>query len=427
MSAAVITADRLAKRYRIGTREQRADTLASAAAAWLRRPLTNLVRLRALSRFRDGDDADVVWALRDVSFEVEPGATLAVIGRNGAGKSTLLKILSRITPPSSGRAVIRGRVASLLEVGTGFHQELTGRENVYLNGTILGMTKPEVNRKFDEIVAFAEVERFIDTPVKRYSSGMKMRLAFAVAAHLEPEILLIDEVLAVGDIAFQRKCLGKMGSVAREGRTVLFVSHNMAAIRKLCTSAILLEHGRITVRGATDDVVDAYLAAAAECGEAEVELPAGREGAPGRGLRLRFFDREGTPRSRFRLGEPWRVAFDFEVAERVPHVIAAIGIATVDAQPVVTWWSRPADLRPGTYRAEFQCDLPLAACELVCTAGLSSWEQPFYYVPDVGRVAISEAASGDQPVRASGAGLLTSTQRTDIQPLGEPALRTVSA
>ena len=204
-------------------------------------------------------DTRDLWALRDVSFEVQPGEVLGIIGRNGAGKSTLLKILSRITDPTEGRAVLRGRVASLLEVGTGFHPELTGRENIYLNGAILGMKKAEIARKFDEIVAFAEVERFIDTPVKRYSSGMYVRLAFAVAAHLEPEILIVDEVLAVGDAQFQKKCLGKMGDVAKQGRTILFVSHQMQAITTLCTRAIILASGRMTEHGVPRQLVERYL------------------------------------------------------------------------------------------------------------------------------------------------------------------------
>jgi lipopolysaccharide transport system ATP-binding protein len=208
-------------------------------------------------------DSDDLWALRDVSFEVQPGEVLGIIGRNGAGKSTLLKILSRITEPTSGRAIIRGRVASLLEVGTGFHPELTGRENIFLNGAILGMKKAEIARKFDEIVAFAEVERFIDTPVKRYSSGMYVRLAFAVAAHLEPEILVLDEVLAVGDASFQKKCLGKMNEVAKHGRTVLFVSHNMAAIRALCTRVLLLNRGAVLADGDASLVCGQYMDSAA--------------------------------------------------------------------------------------------------------------------------------------------------------------------
>jgi lipopolysaccharide transport system ATP-binding protein len=208
---------------------------------------------------REGDEPGTFWALRDVSFDVQPGEVVGLVGRNGAGKSTLLKLLSRITEPTTGRAVLRGRVASLLEVGTGFHPDLTGRENIYLNGAILGMKRAEIARKFDEIVAFAEIGTFLDTPVKRYSSGMYVRLAFAVAAHLDPEILVIDEVLAVGDAAFQKKCLGKMHHVASTGRTVLFVSHNMGAVQTLCTKAVMLEDGGVAALGDTQSVLSRYL------------------------------------------------------------------------------------------------------------------------------------------------------------------------
>jgi len=259
MSETAIKVEHLSKRYRIGTQDEVHDTFAGALSAFVRSPIKNLRRLRGLSRLEAGEADDIIWALKDVSFEVQRGEVLGIIGRNGAGKSTLLKILSRITEPSSGRAVINGRVSSLLEVGTGFHPELTGRENVYLNGTILGMRKAEIDRKFDEIVDFSGVEKFIDTPVKFYSSGMRVRLAFSVAAHLEPEILLIDEVLAVGDASFQKKCLGKMGDVALGGRTVLFVSHNMAAMRSLCERVILLLDGKIDFIGSAESAINTYL------------------------------------------------------------------------------------------------------------------------------------------------------------------------
>jgi len=244
----------LSKQYEIGKRQNPNSTL--------RETLVDMVRtsLRGFRR-KSKESVSAIWALKDVAFEVVPGEVVAVIGTNGAGKSTLLKILSRITEPTTGRIELYGRVGSLLEVGTGFHSELTGRENIYLNGSILGMRRAEIDRKFDDIVAFAEVETFIDTPVKRYSSGMYVRLAFAVAAHLEPEVLIIDEVLAVGDLAFQKKCLGKIGDVARDGRTVLFVSHSMDTVQNLCSRAILLRDGRIEADGPTAAVVHQYLSA----------------------------------------------------------------------------------------------------------------------------------------------------------------------
>jgi lipopolysaccharide transport system ATP-binding protein len=254
MSHVAIRVDGLGKVYHIRhLRRNRAlrDVIAEAAAAPFR-------RLRHRPEPSDPSD-DWMWALRDVSFEVRRGEVLGVVGGNGAGKSTLLKILSRIVEPTKGSAEIHGRVGSLLEVGTGFHSELSGRENIYLNGAILGMRRAEIARRFDEIVAFAEVERFIDTPVKHYSSGMYMRLAFAVAAHLEPEILIVDEVLAVGDAAFQRKCLGRMEDVAQAGRTVLFVSHNMDAVRRLCTRGVLLQAGQVAAAGETSAVIATYL------------------------------------------------------------------------------------------------------------------------------------------------------------------------
>lgn len=284
MSDIAIRAEGLGKLYRLGRAQERHNTLRDALAAGLQAPL------RRFSRQRNRASAvpdDILWALRDLSFEVKRGAAVGVIGRNGAGKSTLLKLLSRITEPTTGQAEIRGRVGSLLEVGTGFHPELTGRENTYLNGAILGMRRSEIARKFDEIVAFAEIENFLDTPVKRYSSGMYVRLAFAVAAHLEPEILVIDEVLAVGDLAFQKKCLGKMEDVTHGGRTILFVSHNMNAVQRLCGSSLLLDHGQLVAYGKTSDIIVRYLSSSS--------------GAvtPASWIDLTRMSRRGTGRARF--------------------------------------------------------------------------------------------------------------------------------
>jgi lipopolysaccharide transport system ATP-binding protein len=269
MAESVINVEGLSKRYIIGHVQDRRDGLRHAIENVFRNPL-HWLRTRTAQRKAEREE---FWALRDVSFQVNQGDVVGIIGRNGAGKSTLLKILSRITEPTTGRITLQGRVASLLEVGTGFHQELTGRENIFLNGAILGMSKREIARKFDEIVAFSEIDRFLDTPVKRYSSGMYVRLAFAVAAHLEPEILIVDEVLAVGDAAFQKKCLGKMGDVARGGRTVLFVSHNMPAVQALCNRAVYLKSGSVRAVGAVEPLLKQYFLETGSAHDLRFEAP----------------------------------------------------------------------------------------------------------------------------------------------------------
>jgi lipopolysaccharide transport system ATP-binding protein len=315
MSRSIIQVENLAKVYHI--RHQQMESYASLRDSLMH--LAASVGRRFLSRLRGTamlgkPTREEFWALQDVSFEVQPSDAVGIIGLNGAGKSTLLKVLSRITAPTRGRIRIGGRVASLLEVGTGFHPELTGRENVFLNGAILGMSRKEISRKFDAIVAFAEVEKFLDTPVKYFSSGMYMRLAFAVAAHLEPEILIVDEVLAVGDAAFQDKCLGKMQSVTQGGRTVLFVSHNMAAVQRLCQSAILLEKGRIRLHGSSQDVVAHYLASLSER-EAEKlwkpeEIPGGSLFRP---IALRIRNSGGQVVQQVLSREPFVAELDYEL------------------------------------------------------------------------------------------------------------------
>ena len=292
MDRRVISVEGLSKAYRLGLADQRHATFRDALMATITSPWR---RLRQLGETNDADDT--FWALKDVNFQVHSGEVVGIIGRNGAGKSTLLKILARITEPTEGQVRLRGRSASLLEVGTGFHAELTGRENVYLNGSILGMKKAEIDRKFDEIVAFSEVEKFLDTPVKRYSSGMYVRLAFAVAAHLEPEILIVDEVLAVGDAEFQKKCLGKMQEVASgHGRTVLFVSHNMSAVQKLCPRAILLRQGRLVKDGPTEEVVGEYLSYLSTSAQTAFEDNPERSGSGAvRLTAARILDEQGQP------------------------------------------------------------------------------------------------------------------------------------
>lgn len=322
-----VKVENISKCYRIGLKEKMHDSVGSAIFDFVKSPLNNYRKYRSLYKFENSDpecraNEDVIWALNDVSFEVKRGEVIGIIGRNGAGKSTLLKILSKITDPTKGQAQIRGKVSSLLEVGTGFHPELSGRDNVYLNGAILGMKKKEIDNKFAEIVDFSGVEQFIDTPVKRYSSGMKVRLAFAVAAHLEPEILVIDEVLAVGDVEFQNKCLGKMQNITGEGRTVLFVSHNMGAITKLCARAVMLDKGRKAIEGHSKDVVERYLGAVFAAVDNKDLRNVPLRGGDGR---LRFSAAHlrcgnGTATAVPIAGNPVDIIFDFDTCEDLSKV-----------------------------------------------------------------------------------------------------------
>ena len=348
MSDFALRVESISKRYRLGSREKyRAfrDVLAGA----FRAPL-DLFRKKRRARRPE----DTLWALRDVSFDVREGEVVGIIGRNGAGKSTLLKVLSRVTEPTEGRAVVRGRVASLLEVGTGFHPELTGRENVFLNGAILGMPRTEVRRKFDEIVAFAEVERFIDTPVKHYSSGMYVRLAFAVAAHLEPETLFVDEVLAVGDLQFQRKCLAKMHDVSHAGRTVLFVSHNMSAITKLCSRAILLRDGRVVRDAKAVDAVSEYVSSAlGGSASAEWQDPKTRPGSDGfELLSLGLTDEGGVPMSVAAIEQPLDLRIRYRVTRPGLKFRCAVSFHTRGTCAFVTM-ERTEQIREGvgSYRS----------------------------------------------------------------------------
>jgi lipopolysaccharide transport system ATP-binding protein len=353
-NSTAIKVENISKCYRIGLKEEIHDNMLSIVLDFLKSPLTNYRKYRSLYKFHEIDDngansGDVIWALKDVSFEVKKGEAIGIIGRNGAGKSTLLKVLSKITDPTSGKAEIRGRVSSLLEVGTGFHPELTGRENVYLNGTLLGMRKREVDEKFDQIVDFAGIEKFIDTPVKRYSTGMKVRLGFSVAAHLEPEILVVDEVLAVGDARFQRKCLDKMKDVGQQGRTVLFVSHNMPAVTRLCERAILLDEGKIIEDGPAGRIVSNYLCsdlgtAATREWQDPARAPAG---SVARLSAVRVLNRDGRVTETIDIREPMKLEMEYEVLKSgyvlLPHFClfnerGECAFVTVDQTP--TWRGR---------------------------------------------------------------------------------------
>lgn len=293
------------------------------------------------------------WALNDISFEVNQGDRVGIIGRNGAGKSTLLKILSRIVTPTKGCITIEGRVASLLEVGTGFHPELTGRENIFLNGSILGMGKSEIKSKFDEIVEFAEVEKFLDTPVKRYSSGMYVRLAFAVAANLDPEILIVDEVLAVGDAAFQKKCLGKMQDVSSKGRTVLFVSHNIGVIQKLCNKGVLLQNGIIKTSGNIDNVINSYIEDAGHISTEYFFNKLNSEQQAAYVTKLGIEDIDGNPVTEIPIGKPWKVTVYFTVNNNTKGLVVGLGMINSLEIPVRTSWNLAQDFIPGNYKATF--------------------------------------------------------------------------
>ena len=366
-----VKVEHLGKRFLLG--ESIEHTLSSR--------LGDLLRGRGLRRSKGREE---FWALRDVNFEVKEGEALGIIGGNGAGKSTLLKVLSRITPPTTGCASVRGRLSSLLEVGTGFHRELTGRENVFLNGAILGMRKAEVQRKFDEIVAFSGVEKFIDTPVKRYSSGMYVRLAFAVAAHLEPDVLIIDEVLAVGDADFQKRCLGKMNDVAKQGRTVLFVSHNMAAVQKLCSRAIWMREGQVASSGEPGEVIGAYLEASGQHASGEADRPgylywreSTTESEEVGITSLQLLGADGRPLQSAATFERLRFRIGFETRRAYRSFSAVLQVNTGDGVPLLLTSTTPDQglpfsVDPGAHCIDCEFEqFPLAAGEYMLDLGLA--------------------------------------------------------
>ncbi|MBS1650690.1 MAG: ATP-binding cassette domain-containing protein [Bacteroidetes bacterium] len=328
--------------------------------------------------FKNKNSKEDFWVLKDVSFDVMPGDTVGIIGKNGAGKSTLLKILSKITPPTSGKIISRGRIASLLEVGTGFHPELSGRENIFMNGSILGMRRAEIQKNFDAIVNFAGVEKFIDTPLKHYSSGMQLRLAFAVAAFLENEILIIDEVLAVGDSEFQKKCMGKMGDISKSGRTILFVSHNMGVLKNLCSKSVLLQQGKLICFDNTKVAIDKYLndhSATSIIYKAIKEL---NSAAYVNYAEVRSVDKA---KNILQISNNWKVEIIFTVKEFVPHFIIALGMSNAENIPIRTSWSSPTNIKPGKYSIVFSEDLIyFTSGQYKLHIGLSSREQVLQYI-----------------------------------------------
>lgn len=416
MADPIITVEHVSKRYRLGV--VRHDTLRDRLAHLLRAPFR-----RAATK---GDSADEFWALRDVSFTVPRGEVLGVIGRNGAGKSTLLKILSRITEPTQGRIRLRGRVASLLEVGTGFHPELSGRENIFLNGAILGMSRAEIRRKFDEIVAFAEVERFLDTAVKHYSSGMYVRLAFAVAAHLEPEILVVDEVLAVGDAAFQNKCLGKIEQIAGgEGRTVLLVSHNMASIQNLCRRVLRLDSGRIAGDGDALIEIQNYLGASIATADRCSDLSRApraldpRGGARFAGVELLDDDAPGPWKLPF--GAPLRIRFDLAVTAPLTSLELGLGLFNLHGQEIVStlssWQRQLGPVRPGRYRAVVDYGvLELALGIYRFGIGITSERGMEDYIPEAFEVEVVPSATSIRPNLTTIRGAIARTAAFTLEP-----------
>lgn len=332
------------------------------------------------------------WALKDISFEINKGDRVGIIGRNGAGKSTLLKILSRVVKPTTGRIEYEGRMASLLEVGTGFHGDLSGRENIYLNGSILGMSKAEIDARFDEIVAFSEVEQFLDTPVKRYSSGMYVRLAFSVAAHLETEILIVDEVLAVGDATFQKKCIGKMNEVSsKEGKTILFVSHSMQSVQKICNTGIFLKKGKLIEQNTIDRIVNKYLQSG-DSGQAIFEIPLPKEMLNGYVTTVFIEDKNGNTLFEIPVGSDWRLRANFKIVKPIDHFVFGIGIVSSFDMPIRTTWSEAIDIGIGNYEIIFNNDdLMITTGIYKIMVGLSSQLRTFQYIDDLVSITISDA------------------------------------
>jgi lipopolysaccharide transport system ATP-binding protein len=420
----VISVEEVYKQYRLG--QISTGTIAHDLNRWWHRVRGKedpYQKITGVNNREESAISEYVWALQDINFSVKQGEVLGLIGRNGAGKSTLLKILSKVTSPTKGNIKVRGRVASLLEVGTGFHPELTGRENIFLNGAILGMTKKEIRAKFDEIVAFSGVEKYVDTPVKRYSSGMYVRLAFAVAAHLEPEILIVDEVLAVGDADFQAKCLRKMKDVSSEGRTVLFVSHNMQAIQKLCTSAILLNKGGIQANGDVQQIIDLYFKKESNSSLArEIEMSNLTETnlSTGYPLHLKFEDLAGVPLDVLPVGKYWQLRIRFKLEKPLEHFIISIGISTSNDVAVYTAWSEPESISPGIYEAVFANNqLLFATGHYRLAVGLSNHERAIFYSDDIINFEILDIKEVNiiddtRILRTAGCGVVINPIKVDI-------------
>jgi lipopolysaccharide transport system ATP-binding protein len=386
-SDTVIKVEGLSKHYILNKQaEQKSDTLYGNF-------IHGLKNIKQITQKKETQD---FWALKDVSFEIQQGDRVGIIGRNGAGKSTLLKILSRITPPTKGKIEYTGRLAALLEVGTGFHGDLSGRENIYLNGSILGMTKHEIDRKFDEIVSFSEIEKFLDTPVKRYSSGMYVRLAFSVAAHLESDILIVDEVLAVGDAAFQKKCLGKMNDISsKEGRTILFVSHQMDSIQKLCNKGVLLQKGELMLMDDIENVVQFYLDINhSVASRFDIVLPENYNDLNGYAYQIQVEDDRNMPINEIPIGKNWQIRIKFIINKQTPQFVIACGITSMLGLAIQTSWSVPQDLEKGDYEVVFlNKEIFYTEAQYKLVVGLSTEQRVIQFNDQAGYINVSDVVS----------------------------------
>lgn len=416
MSQPIIEINNISKKYRIAHQQEKYVALRDVLTNIFKKPLSFLK-----NKVSGSSTKEDFWALKDISFNVEPGEALGIIGPNGAGKTTLLKVLSRITPPTKGEIKLRGRTASLLEVGTGFHPELTGRENIFLNGAILGMGKAEIRKKFDEIIAFSGIAKFLDTPVKRYSSGMFVRLAFAVAAHLEPEILLIDEVLAVGDAEFQKKCLGKMDDITKKsGRTILFVSHNMAAIQNLCERCVLLDQGKIKMIGEVRKVVEKYLSSSSVSASKKI-LKDYKQDA--QRIKVLSVELKNGIQNKFCVSwtRPIEMVIEIEVAERIEQACFGLGINTIENVPIFTVHHNDSgnkfwDLDKGRYKIQVSINNTLRAGLYNITLGAYSFtrKNPVFHIPNAVQLEVSDISTDDKKYLYENGGIVNVGANWDL-------------
>lgn len=421
MSDIILKAKNISKQYRLGL--VGTGTISNDLSRWwskIRGKEDPFLKIGEINERSKKAESDYVWALKDINFEVKRGEVLGIIGKNGAGKSTLLKILSRVTSPTTGEIKSKGRIASLLEVGTGFHGEMTGRENIFLNGAILGMTKAEIRSKIDEIIEFSGCQRYIDTPVKRYSSGMTVRLAFAVAAFLEPDILVVDEVLAVGDAEFQKKAIGKMQDISKgEGRTVLFVSHNMASIQKLCSESILLHNGRFIMKGETEDVINYYLNQSILNNSEYTFNEAKPNNVVAYTTSLKIQDLEGRLMNEIPIGMAWRIRINFTVNESVKNLVIGLGMTNMYDVSIRTTWTIPQHFDKGNYFVTFTEDnIKFNQGQYKLIVGISRGSEVIEYIDNDVFITISDVVYNQETsIINNKSGIISNQMKTSIEKL----------